>query len=465
MGTLKTKTYSSLTVAFALSALTSAAILLPGCNVTDSTQIKAGHTRIGVEIPPEDAVSDAPSIPVPADFSADERLSYTLPDETTSAQAVCDPFGKSSNAGLLNGLEAKLFSAENGKHQFKKASDYLRYGKMADVDLFFNQLYVPTRPFDQGFMTQDGSLLKTENGDTLYEYFGLHFESEIGLAPNDKPGMYQIAVLSDDGALLRYLEKSGFKTLVDNDGDHPTQMGCAKHVIELNENTRIPIDLDYYQGPRYHISLVMLWRLVEPGESLKDPSCGKQGNALFFDSTKIPPAPQPEFQNLLKRGWKVMNPENFFLPGAVKTNPCSGLCFKDRFPRPLHGSKGFRPSHRNLNPDTLSVTIAGKEFRFDYDKKGHLIRIPDLEDSDSEIHIGYCIEPQPEPTPTAEPEPTPTAEPEPTPTAEPEPTPTAEPEPTPTAEPEPTPTAEPEPTPSPTPCTDFSCEDGGLIGV
>ncbi|HLE00080.1 MAG TPA: hypothetical protein VJB59_07465 [Bdellovibrionota bacterium] len=78
-----------------------------------------------------------------------------------------------------------------------------------------------------------------------------------------------------------------------------------------------------------------------------------------------------------------------------------------------------------------------------------MIRIPDLEDSDSEIHIGYCIEPQPEPTPTAEPEPTPTAEPEPTPTAE----------------PEPTPTAEPEPTPSPTPCTDFSCEDGRLIGV
>lgn len=75
------------------------------------------------------------------------------------------------------------------------------------------------------------------------------FTSEID---SDPEGDYQIALLADDGAVLQASDTgAGFTTLIDNDGTHPTKMACASRTVHMSRDSRIPIKLDYYQGPRY----------------------------------------------------------------------------------------------------------------------------------------------------------------------------------------------------------------------
>ena len=82
----------------------------------------------------------------------------------------------------------------------------------------------------------------------------------------------------------------------------------------------MPLELDYYQGPRYHISLVVMWRPWNG--SADDPSCGKQGNGMFFNSQVDPPAPQAAYNALLSRGWKVVSTPHYRLEAPTQ-NPCN----------------------------------------------------------------------------------------------------------------------------------------------
>jgi hypothetical protein len=145
-------------------------------------------------------------------------------------------------------------------------------------------------------------------------------ESNLKLGLDDPEGQYQMAVLSDDGTNLFVKDAADYRNYVNNDGTHPTRMGCSIDALTFNSTTRIPMKLDYYQGPRFHIALTVLWR-VKPADGSLDPLCGSSGNSRFWDSTQNPPAPQQSYYDLLGRGWKVLTTDNFELPG--QQNPCS----------------------------------------------------------------------------------------------------------------------------------------------
>jgi hypothetical protein len=207
--------------------------------------------------------------------------------------------------------------------------DYLDHGIDPGVDLFFDQLNTPTRPFDRGFVLQSGELLTLPDGTTLYEYFALHMESTLKLGPAEAPGKYQLALLTDDGSILSASTQTGFVELVNNDRTTPTRFACASQTLELGSSSRIPIEVDYFQGPRYHIALMVLWRRVSDTvdenitpSALSDSACETSGNDRFFDSRQNPPKPSQVFNDMLQRGWKVLGPENFELPAHVRQNPC-----------------------------------------------------------------------------------------------------------------------------------------------
>lgn len=246
---------------------------------------------------------------------------------SSDSNAVCNAFGDSQASQANYGLLSDLYYLSDDQPRYSNTSDYLNFGHFVNQNsLYFNRLFIPTRPFDRGFVTQGGETILNANGNTLYEYFALHLESQLALSSEEFAGDYQVALLADDGAVIQ-VDDSGtgnYRVLVNDDGTHPTKMSCATTPITMDVNSRIPIKVNYYQGPRFHIAMIMMWRPwpTNPAD-VNDPLCGTSGNSRFFDSTFDPPKPQVAYTDLLARGWRPLVTQNFVLPPSAPTNPCA----------------------------------------------------------------------------------------------------------------------------------------------
>lgn len=259
----------------------------------------------------------------------------TIGNPGDPGNTVCDPLSGSNPTAPDQGLYSQLYYLNEDEPPLYSAQDYVDGAHAAGLDLFFSELNVPTRMFNQGFFTQSGVPLTTPGGNTLYEYFGLHFESVIQLGPNDPAGQYQFALLSDDGSIMRINAGGGaagggpYTDFLNNDGVHPSKFKCAQSHLDFSASTRLPVELVYYQGPRYHISLMLLWRKLTP-EQLQSSNpyahaaCDQSSNTAFFDPATAPPTPTAGWNQILADGWKVLGPENFKLPAAAPRNPCTG---------------------------------------------------------------------------------------------------------------------------------------------
>jgi hypothetical protein len=256
---------------------------------------------------------------------------------------VCNPMDGEASTAREQGIRGSLYYLDSTQPRYNTVDEYLTYGHAAqgldrvtglpkDIELYFNQIYIPTRPFDRGFVTLTDQTLVNAEGNTLYEYFAVRHEGRIQLG--SKPaGLYQLAILSDDGSTLKMDFGSGYQAIINNDNNHPTRMGCAVAAVDFSSTDKIPYVLDYYQGPRFHISLVLMWRpwpmsAADPTQpasvaEAQDAFCGVQGNSFYFDSTQSPPAPTANYNALLARGWAPLAPENYLLPETTAVNPCN----------------------------------------------------------------------------------------------------------------------------------------------
>lgn len=249
-------------------------------------------------------------------------------EEVPRPNAVCNSFGANDpSLGSNYGLIANLWYVPQGGSSLNTVAAFQQSGTKLDATLYLNQLNVPTRAFDRGFQTQNGTILQTPEGNTLYEYFSIRAESVIKLSNHETPGRYQFAVLADDGAVMYVNDTgNGFRSIVNNDGTHATKLACAGEGIDLTYDSRLPIAVDYYQGPRFHIALMVLWRKLPDANasSLTDSACGLSGNDRFFDSSQSPSVPSQTYLDLLSRGWSVVAPQNYLLPLNSPMNPCNG---------------------------------------------------------------------------------------------------------------------------------------------
>jgi hypothetical protein len=237
------------------------------------------------------------------------------------SKVICDALG-SDPSFLERGLVGHLYYLTDDQPRYSSVDELVSNGHSIDADLYFNRLFIPTRPWDQGFFTLAGDPVTNVNGETLYEYFGVDLETELKLAPGEAAGNYQLAILADDGAILRVHEAGGDTIIVNNDGVHSTKLACATQPIYMDANTRLPVQVRYHQGPRYHIAMTILWRPFPTDPAMVvDPQCGTSGNSRFFDSTTQPSTPKLPFYELLERQWKVLETSNYQLPGTVE-NPC-----------------------------------------------------------------------------------------------------------------------------------------------
>lgn len=250
------------------------------------------------------------------------KLSVNV-NKYSASKLVCDPFN--TGGGTISyekGIKASLHYLTSSMPRMYKSSDYVNFAKKSDQVIFMSDMNVPTRMFSEGFSVANGRILTNDQDQRLIEYFGLKMSTNIVLSEVDEEGWYEFALLSDDGATMKL--KSGTDAedvvLIDNDGDHPTRMGCSTQSLYIRKGVMHPIEVTYYQGPRYHIANVLMFRKSQVAE--KDSSCGLTGNSTFFDPDNNS-KPLPAYNALLNRGWKALTPDNFMISkNSTDYNPC-----------------------------------------------------------------------------------------------------------------------------------------------
>lgn len=231
---------------------------------------------------------------------------------------VCDPFGQTeSDPGTVvgtdvikHGVTAELFYRSAGQPRYYSVGDYINKTTKADQNLFFTDINAPSRSFSKGFSTKTSAVVKNDAGEKLIEYFALKMKTDLTLREDQEEGLYELAVLSDDGVIVKATISGVQKNIISNDGDHPVKMGCSSQLLDLKRGQRIPLEVQYYQGPRYHIANVLMMR--KSTEAGKDSLCGVYGTDIFFSGyTGVPLA---SYDSLLARGWAPLLPENYVIP-------------------------------------------------------------------------------------------------------------------------------------------------------
>jgi hypothetical protein len=195
-------------------------------------------------------------------------------------------------------------------------------------NVFFSQVDVPSQSFTDGFPAENGQPLTDNSGNVLNQYFSLNFNSQIVLGPNDAPGNYQFLTLSDDGSIFSIDSSSGVMTpIIREDGEHATMVGCSASTVAMKAGVPVKMNLQYFQGPKVTIAMVLMWRLVPAGGSLNPPECTNNssnpgGDNYYFNENVTPSAPLAPYEAIVNDGWHVLGPQNFVLPSTTATNPC-----------------------------------------------------------------------------------------------------------------------------------------------
>jgi len=144
-----------------------------------------------------------------------------------------------------------------------------RFDSMKPVGtIYTTALNVPSRSFNEGF----------PGVTDRFEWFAIDYTGRFWV---EKPGVYEFALTSDDGARL-YIDN---RELIDNDGQHvpitlPGRINLSGGIHRIR--------VSYFQGPRYMVALVL--KVAGPQDE----------DFRIFSTDEFKPPPHPE-------DWKYNN--------------------------------------------------------------------------------------------------------------------------------------------------------------
>ena len=258
-----------------------------------------------------------------------------------SDKDICEPLKEEGEEIVLGyGLAGKLY--DGAPHKINNFGELLSKGKALDGIIYMSNLNIPTRKFDRGFPRENGTMVMNGMGQVLIENFGIEFTGSLNLMAGDEEGYYEIGLIADDGVSLDMNKgplPEDLKNIIDADHTTPTKFSCSKLLVRMEKDKPMPLRLRYFQGPRYHIALIMTWRKVEGLDAsndnfiksqlknpIKETRCGIAGNKFFFDPDSNS-HPQMEYRDMLdpaKRAvpWKIVNHKNLKLPVGYSNMEC-----------------------------------------------------------------------------------------------------------------------------------------------
>ncbi len=244
----------------------------------------------------------------------------TTPQLPPLPPVVCDPFAAANIVGPEYGISGQIFAEgdSNIGYNLLSSFDYFTPARLFNVELVLSAIDVPGRRWQNGFSTPQGNQLKViVNGveTPFIEWFAIQGTSKIVLADGDLPGKKQFALISDDGSTLEIQDSAGvYQTMISNEGLHSQKLKVSESVLDFqNATSQFPMRINYFQGPRVHIALQLLWRNVESDSAahLAEPLNGAVGGEYFWDTRVTPVVQTPAYQDFLSRGWRPLRPQNF----------------------------------------------------------------------------------------------------------------------------------------------------------
>ncbi|HVJ65721.1 MAG TPA: PA14 domain-containing protein [Bdellovibrionota bacterium] len=241
------------------------------------------------------------------------------------SEAVCDPLYTNPEIpgddtvmrGWFGEIRVPPANAKNSEWEQNLDRYWKPDAVLLSTPLYLQNLDVPTRKFTEGFPTMSGGLVDDESGNPLVERFHFNMESGLTLGDMHDEGEYEFAMLSDDGVRLSIDDV----LYLNSPNHHATTLVCPKTTVRLTRGEIKALHAEYFQGPRYHIALQLLWRKVTP-ETKKETLCGFVSNDEWFDYSGPVPAPKKKYRELQARGWSVVPASSFVLPGYEPLNPC-----------------------------------------------------------------------------------------------------------------------------------------------
>lgn len=145
--------------------------------------------------------------------------------------------------------------------------------KKSEITFRFSEINQAPGPWLTGFVLPNGQKVAMDDGSTLFEFFGLRLTGSIGLTLEDEPGLYEFAIVSDDGFSFQLDGKTVIEHLPSTPPRAFFQPEKALR-FEFGRGIRKNFQLDWFQGPRKEIALQLFWRVKLQNSKVNCPAPG-----------------------------------------------------------------------------------------------------------------------------------------------------------------------------------------------
>ncbi|RYZ85136.1 MAG: hypothetical protein EOP04_16585, partial [Proteobacteria bacterium] len=158
-------------------------------------------------------------------------------------------FARCTKANVIFPILAKVYKLPDGSTLLP--TDWESLTRVTTVCM--ENYNVPITPFTLGFPDVPG----------LTENFGMTTSTTI-IIPTT--GEYEFQLISDDGSKLWIDDMHVDKAVINNDGAHDAEKVEFHRTKKVTLSAGIhPLKIDYFQGPRFSIALMLFWK--KPGET------------------------------------------------------------------------------------------------------------------------------------------------------------------------------------------------------
>jgi hypothetical protein len=137
-----------------------------------------------------------------------------------------------TTTAINSGFRGDIYHIEEGSEKLPNLSKLKPVGS-----IYTPALNVPYRSFDEGF----------PGVTDRFEWFAIDYRGRFWVT---QLGTYWFSLESDDGSIL-YIDD---KRVIRNDGQHPVEEKEAKVKLKPGPHR---IRVSYFQGPRFHVALVL----------------------------------------------------------------------------------------------------------------------------------------------------------------------------------------------------------------